>query len=142
MKPSGVPARDLEKILLTIDEYEAIRLADDEGLDHQSAADALGVSRPTFSRLIEQARHKVAQAIVGVKELVIEGGHFNFQTHLMRCGDCGEFIRIDIPENHPDNCSYCHSQNLENWNESFMHGRGKGFGKGHGGHGHGNGRNR
>ncbi|MFA4922093.1 MAG: DUF134 domain-containing protein [Candidatus Neomarinimicrobiota bacterium] len=129
MKPIGVPARFLEYVCLTLDEYEAIRLADSEKYDHQAAAEIMGVSRPTFTRLIEKAHQKVAEAIVDVKELVIEGGHYTFSTHLQRCFDCGEFERVDNTSELSRNCMNCGSSNIVHLNEWFGGPGRHGFGK-------------
>ena len=139
MKPIGVPARFLERVFMTLDEYEAIRLADFDGLEHQQAAEAMGVSRPTFTRLIEKARKKVAEAIVGVKELLIEGGNYSFSTQLQRCMECGDFKRFESPNDLVKACPSCGSDNIVHLNEWFGgrggHGRRNrdGF---RGGHGH------
>lgn len=74
LKPAGVPARDLEEVRLGFDEAEALRLADLEGLYQEAAARRMGVSRPTFGRIIEGARRKTADAILNGKALRIEGG--------------------------------------------------------------------
>jgi len=74
MKPSGIPSRDLEEVLLGFDEAEALRLADIEGLYQEAAARRMGVSRPTFSRIVESARRKTADALLNGKALRIEGG--------------------------------------------------------------------
>lgn len=129
LKPVGVPARFLDRIYLTVGEYEAIRLADYDGLDHQKAAEIMGVSRPTFTRLIEKARHKLADSIVGVKELVIEGGNYSFATHLQRCMDCGEFVRFQSPTQMATVCSACGSSNIVHLNEWFGRRGGPGFGR-------------
>ena len=73
-KPRGVPLADLETVELTLDGLEAIRLADREGLYQEEAARRMGVSRPTFARILTQARRKVAEALVEGKSLVISGG--------------------------------------------------------------------
>jgi predicted DNA-binding protein (UPF0251 family) len=73
-KPAGVPARDLEWVTLPLDEYEALRLADYEGLDQESVAGRLGVSRPTVSRMLERAHRAVARVLVQGEALAIEGG--------------------------------------------------------------------
>ncbi len=75
-KPRGIPLYQLEEIVLTVDEFEAIRLADCEGLYHEEAAEKMGISRQTFGRVIESARKKVAQALTKGKALKIEGGMF------------------------------------------------------------------
>jgi hypothetical protein len=73
-KPHGVPHKDLKSVLLTVDELEAIRLADKEGLYQADAAVQMNVSRPTFGRILEAAHKKVAEAIVDGKQLCIQGG--------------------------------------------------------------------
>lgn len=55
---------ELEEVCLEMDELEALRLADSEGLYHEEAAGKMNVSRATFGRILDSARHKVADAIV------------------------------------------------------------------------------
>ena len=73
-KPRGAPLRNLEQVSLTVDELEALRLADLEGLYQEEAAGRMNVSRQTFGRIVEAARKKVADALVNGKALSIEGG--------------------------------------------------------------------
>ncbi|MBK8010442.1 MAG: DUF134 domain-containing protein [Deltaproteobacteria bacterium] len=73
-KPAGVPLRDLEEVVLALDEYEAIRLADLNGLYQEQASEEMGVSRTTFSRIVDAAHRKIADAIVHGKAIRIEGG--------------------------------------------------------------------
>jgi len=72
--PDGnIPGKS-EKVRLTVDELEAIRLADLEGLYHEQAAEKIKVSRQTFGRIIGSAHRKVAEALVKGKSILIEGG--------------------------------------------------------------------
>jgi uncharacterized protein len=64
----------LEEVALAVDELEALRLADLDGLYHGDAAERMGVSRATFGRIVETARRKVAEALVRGKALKIGGG--------------------------------------------------------------------
>ena len=73
-KPQGVPLAGLKEAVLTVDGLEAIRLADAEGLDQEAAAQRMAISRPTFSRLVAEARSLVARAIVDGRAIRIEGG--------------------------------------------------------------------
>ena len=73
-KPAGIPARDLEWVALGLDEFEAIRLIDGEGLDQDTVAERMEVSRPTVTRILASARAKIAQVRVGGQALMIEGG--------------------------------------------------------------------
>ncbi|MBW3015730.1 DUF134 domain-containing protein [Candidatus Woesearchaeota archaeon] len=77
-KPAGVRKSDLEESVLTVDEYEAVRLKDLEGFDQEKAAAKMAISQPTFHRLVVSAREKIADAIVNGKALRIEGGDFKF----------------------------------------------------------------
>ena len=64
----------LENVAITMDEFEAIRLADLEGLTHAQAGKLMKVSRPTFTRILALAHKKVAEGLVHIKEIRIEGG--------------------------------------------------------------------
>ena len=119
MKPVGVPARYLDRVNLSLDEYEAVRLADYEGRDHRDAAEIMGISRPTFTRLIEKARKKMAESLVDVKELVIEGGNYSFATQLLRCRDCNALTRFDRTQNVVETCPACGSKNVIHLNRWF-----------------------
>ena len=78
-KPAGIPVRLLEEVVLMLDELEALRLADLNGLYQEQAAEKMKISRPTFSRVIEQARRKVADALIHGKALRLEGGPVSMQ---------------------------------------------------------------
>ena len=75
-KPRGVPLRDLEVIELKRDELEALSLADVRRLGQEESAALMNVSRPTFSRILAQARRSVATALVTGAALQIRGGDF------------------------------------------------------------------
>ena len=79
-KPRGIPLSMLEVVILTVDEFEAIRLADLEGLYQDQAAQKMNVSRQTFGRIIESAHKKVAEALTKGKALKIEGGRFEMAS--------------------------------------------------------------
>lgn len=74
-KPAGVRACELEWLRLGLDELEALRLADRDGLHHETAAAHMNVSRATFGRIVESARRKVAEALCSGKALEIAGGN-------------------------------------------------------------------
>jgi uncharacterized protein len=73
-KPIGIPVVELDEVIMTLDEFEAVRLADLDGLYQEQAAEQMNVSRPTFSRIIDSAHRKVADVLVHGKALRIEGG--------------------------------------------------------------------
>jgi len=72
-RPRCIPPHELSNVFLELDEFEAIRLADKEGLHHKEAAQQMGISRPTFSRIIASARSKIATALVELKGISIKG---------------------------------------------------------------------
>jgi predicted DNA-binding protein (UPF0251 family) len=70
-KPIGRPVWETPTVTLGLDGLEALRLADLEGLYQEAAAEQMGVSRPTFARILTRARAIVTEALVGGKVLVI-----------------------------------------------------------------------
>jgi predicted DNA-binding protein (UPF0251 family)/predicted Fe-Mo cluster-binding NifX family protein len=73
-KPAGIPVRALTEVVLTLDELEALRLADLNGLYQEQAAGEMNISRPTFARIVESARRKTADALIHGKALRVAGG--------------------------------------------------------------------
>ena len=73
-KPVGIPMSKLDELVMTLDEFEALRLADLDGLYQEQASEQMNVSRTTFSRIIASARRKLADALVHGKAVRIEGG--------------------------------------------------------------------
>lgn len=73
-KPAGIPLRELKETVLPLDEFEALRLADGDGLEHSEAAKKMGISRQTFTRIVRAARKKVADFLTRGNALRIEGG--------------------------------------------------------------------
>jgi len=92
-KPAGIPVSMLEEVVLTLDELEALRLADLNGLYQEQAAVQMKISRPTFSRVIEQARRKVADALIHGKALRLAGGAVVMKRENMK-------IAIPVAEYH------------------------------------------
>ena len=121
-KPVGVAGRSLDQIALSIDEFEAIRLADYKGLTHEEAAGEMEISRSTFSRLIETARQKVARFMIQGKLLTIEGGNIHFRNNIIRCVNCGHMFKTTIGSSLAE-CPECKSTNLLNLAGGFGHGR-------------------
>ena len=73
--PRGKPGRP-EEVQLTMDEYEAVRLADFEGIEQKKAAKSMRISQQTFSRVIKRARSLISDAIVNGKIIKIQGGYY------------------------------------------------------------------
>ena len=112
-KPAGVSAGTLEQLLLTIDELEAIRLADQEGLYQEAAARHMNVSRPTFGRILESARHKVATVLIEGKALRIEGGEITMsEKRTFHCSECKHGWELPCGPGRPSECPECKSDNI------------------------------
>jgi predicted DNA-binding protein (UPF0251 family) len=74
--PEPIPPWGREEIFLTVEGLEAVRLSDLQGMDQETAANMMNVSRQTFGRILSEARGVIADALVGGKVLRIEGGNF------------------------------------------------------------------
>lgn len=109
-KPRGVPMSQLEEIALSLDELEALRLADLEGQYQDGAAESMGVSRATFGRIVESARRKVADALVHGKALAIGGGVVTWTgPRRFACDACGHLWSKPVGGPPPDGCPVCGS---------------------------------
>jgi len=75
-KPRGIPLAALQSVNLSVDEVEAIRLTDLEGLYQADAAEKMNISRQTLGRILESAHKKIADALTNGKAISIEGGPF------------------------------------------------------------------
>jgi len=115
-KPAGVPKRSLSEVVLTVDEFEALRLADYECLYQQQAAESMAVSRQTFGRIVESARRKVAKALVEGCAMRIEGGDVRMaemaETRSFECGQCGHAWEVPFGTERPAACPACGSENV------------------------------
>ncbi len=78
-KPRGIRIGELDEVVLYIEEFEAVRLKDLEGLDQEECSKKMNISQPTFHRLILSARKKISDAIVNGKAIKIEGGNFKYK---------------------------------------------------------------
>jgi predicted DNA-binding protein (UPF0251 family) len=111
-KPRGIPLTSLEEVNLTMDEFEAIRLADLEGLYQEAAAERMKVSRQTFGNIISSAHKKTAEAIVGAKALRIEGGVVEILDRHFVCYECGNEWAVPCGSGRPEECPKCRSNNI------------------------------
>lgn len=114
-KPFGIPIKDLEPVILLYEEYEAVRLVDYEELTHEQAALKMNVSRPTFTRIYEKARHSIAQAFVECKAVFIEGGNYHTDYFWYKCNNC---MKLNISRTRKRKCNYCHSASLRILNKT------------------------
>ncbi len=110
-KPYGIPGREIESVTLLLEEYEALKLADYENMSQEKAAEKMNVSRPTFTRVYDRARKKLAKAFVEGKAILIEGGYVEFSKTWYKCNDCHEtFVAKKTSKK---NCPVCNSLNID-----------------------------
>lgn len=127
-KPAGMPARFLEEVILTMDEFEAIRLADFQGLYQEQAAARMNVSRQTFGRIVEEARKKVARVLVEGLALRIGGGAVDVAgERIFACRECNHEWSVPYGTGRPETCPACRSMSISRTVEGS--GAGK-FGRG------------
>jgi len=112
-KPAGIPAHMLEQVVLALDEFEAIRLADLHGFYQEQAAARMKISRPTFGRIIASAHRKIAEVLIVGKALRIEGGPvYEEKSRTFQCNACKN--EWDEPDGGPGDCPHCHRVDFEN----------------------------
>ena len=88
-KPFGCSEfKQNETEVVLFEEYEALRLSEYEGLDHDSAAAKMNVSRPTFTRILNKCISKIANAFIEGKTIVVDGGEFEFAEKVKCCNSC------------------------------------------------------
>ena len=136
-KPAGIPLRGLEEVCLSVEEAEAIRLKDLEGLEQEGCAQRMSISRTTFARVLNSARQKMADALLNGKAIRIEGGNFQMAPQRFRCNFGHEWdvpfeVMVKAP---PQICPTCSTP-------SVIPLQPQGFGRGRSQRGHSRGRRR
>ncbi len=114
-KPAGIPLTNLEEVRLSVEEAEAIRLKDLEGLDQEQGAEKMNVSRPTFQRVLASARQKIADALLHGKAIRIEGGNFEMSPLGFSCAGGHEWeLHYKTVVSAPQlSCPVCNTSNIE-----------------------------
>ena len=123
-KPFGIPMRELESVILLLEEYEAVRLADYLGLSHLAAAKQMNVSRPTFTRVYEKARRTLSTALVEGKALLIEGGKYQTNDCWNRCERCSKLF---VCSDEKAICPFCHQSAVRRLSPDSSTTESKGF---------------
>ena len=113
-KPAGIPLAGIDEVNLLVEEAEAIRLKDLEGLEQEECAVKMRVSRTTFSRILDASRQKIADALLNGKGLRIEGGSFEMAVRRFRCMSGHEW---DVPfetmvSTPPELCPSCETPSI------------------------------
>jgi uncharacterized protein len=100
-KPRGIPLRSLQQIVITVDELEAMRLADFLEMTQEEVAQRLQVSRPTVTRMLSRAHQAVADALVHGKAICIQGGDYRVGQP---CPHCGQWSGVEPEEPAAEGC--------------------------------------
>lgn len=128
--PSNVANGEAPESILLVEELEAIRLKDLEGLEQEECAERMQVSRPTYQRILLSAREKVADSLINGKIIHIEGGNYTRNICLVKCMDCGNdwmesYENLEAIKNNEYTCPKCGSLRVfcgQNCKGKFFHG--------------------
>nr|WP_320058391.1 DUF134 domain-containing protein [uncultured Bacteroides sp.] len=109
-KPQGLQHKQSAEVLINFEEYEALKLCDYELLTQAEAADLMLVSRPTFTRIYESVRRKIAKAFIEGASIVFEGGNVDV-VHWYRCAKCE--IVFTLVDDSAQCCPLCKSLEIK-----------------------------
>lgn len=111
-RPYGCHNKMHGSVDLLYEEYEAIKLADYDLMNHHDACVIMGVSRPTFARIYESARRNIARALVETKEIKSVYGNAFLDKSWFECQHChARFTLPGYPGKH--SCPICKSSEIE-----------------------------
>lgn len=126
-KPVGVPMLQLLEATLGVDQLEALRLKDLEGLSQEECAERMNLGQSTFQRILSRARRNLTRAIVEGRAIRIEGGNYKLIARTFQCAECGFRWEQEPGENEepPKVCPACGSEAIRpRWHG--RHGRRRG----------------
>jgi uncharacterized protein len=122
-KPRGVPLRELDVVLLSFEELEAVRLVDLLGLEQEGAAQRMGISRRALWEDLQTARKKIVDALVKGKAIEIKGGDYTVQRPSgYRCKGCQAEWETPSATGEPLRCPRCGSKDLQRDTEQHDNG--------------------
>jgi predicted DNA-binding protein (UPF0251 family) len=100
------------EVELLYEEYEAIKLADYDGMSHHQACVLMGISRPTFARIYESARQKIARALVEVRSIRSVYGNVKLENDWFKCSQCHNLFTLTGRQSNKE-CPICKSTLIE-----------------------------
>lgn len=118
LKAYGWKSDSQSHIHLTLDEVEVIRLLDYLHLNQEEAAPLMNISRPTLTRIYENARKKIAKALIEGKSISISGGQIDFNENWFYCESCHQ-TQKELSDSIPEHCPHCLSLKLLSVNQCF-----------------------
>jgi predicted DNA-binding protein (UPF0251 family) len=113
-RPYGLKRAKSAQVVLNFDEFEGLKFIHYDGLMQEEAATKMGISRPTFSRLYNQALKKIATAFVEGKSIEIQGGNVEFDKEWLRCKRCYKLIDGNVEHIRCAKCKFFDSSELVN----------------------------
>ncbi len=117
MSVYGVRGRKTNEVIIRLEEYEAIRLLDYQNLTQEQAAVHMKVSRPTLTRIYEEARNKVATAFVEGRDIIFRGGDIYFDDNWFKCQECQ--ASFNVYDDNEGDCPVCGSEDVITLNEFY-----------------------
>jgi uncharacterized protein len=117
--PEGDSILKNESITLLSEEYEVIKLVDYEKMNHFQAAKVLYVSRPTLTRIYERARKKIAESLVELKTLKLEGGNSIYIENWFKCNNCNSVFNIPDSRIFNKNCPVCLNNSINTFQKDI-----------------------
>jgi len=127
-RPVGLAANVLQQVCLSVEEIESIRLKDFEGLEQESCAQRMHISRPTFHRIVGSARKKLADALINGKAIQVKGGNFGLPQSRFKCNNDGYEWNVPfetLANGYPLSCPMCSSADIQSMS-SFAVGKRRG----------------
>ena len=111
LKHGDVLENNQDPIEMNLDEFEAIRLGDYHNIKQKEAAELMGISQPTFHRIINSARKKTAKSLIEGRKIEINNENYQTEEKIYICKDCG--FQWNNPKKEYTNCPDCKSLNIE-----------------------------
>ena len=110
-KPEGTNRDSSESVKITIDEFEAMRLRDYHNIQQKRSAEIMGISQPTFHRILSSARKKISKALIEGTPITIIGEDFITDKEQYICNECG--FKWLNPGKEYHNCPDCQSEDIK-----------------------------
>lgn len=109
-KPEAEELNELLPIEINIDEFEAIRLRDYLNIQQKKSAELMGISQPTFHRILVSARKKISEALIEGKSIIIVGQDYLIDDNRYKCKSCD--FEWKNPGKEYKKCPECQSENI------------------------------
>lgn len=109
--PLGEKLCEVDRIILKVEELEAMRLKDTQRLNQEECAERMQISRQTFQNIIDEARRKVTEALTQGKTILIQGGNYKTYACKMECNQCHNAYSVEFSQD-KKTCPKCGSKEV------------------------------